>query len=460
MIYQWFVRNSIIIGISVFVVLWFGLYFIAGYKNYKTILLLWFVLTAVLSILNVLFLKKVIQPFERLIETIQSLHQPSDNKPQSLLQESLDEKFNQSLRNLIEKLQANYSNIVHQRNELEALLSSMVEGMIAVDNQGYVLRINRAARELFSIHNDEFNGKLLIEVVRNTDLQNFVQKLLTQKTTLEDKIVISKIQKTLQVHGSPLYDTQGMQFGVVLVLNDITRLEKLEKIRREFVSNVSHELKTPITSIRGYVETIREIGFEDREMTIKFLDTILKHTERLSAIIEDLLNLSRIERDEREIEKEEMDLIPILRNLVEELEPRLQKYQIQVEFKVPNQLICLGNKLLLRQAFFNLLDNAIKYAADGKKIVIQSQIQDQKIVLSFQDFGPGIDKKHHERIFERFYRLDVARSRNLGGTGLGLAIVKHVILAHHGNVTLESEVGKGTTFQIHLPIFTPNDQLT
>lgn len=451
MFHKYVLRNAVISGIAIFLALLIVHYIGHQFKSYKELIFVWVVVFTPLFLINYVTLKSIIKPLNHFFSTVLKLVPTVNEKQITDEEETLDKKLAKSVHFLTNQLQQDFAKIVQQRNELESLLAAMVEGMIAVDNDGYLIRVNRAARELFSIQENEVKGKLLIEVIRNSDLQQIVDRVLSKNQTIEEKITINKINRTLQVNGYPLYDADGRKFGALIVLYDITRLEKLERIRSEFVSNVSHELKTPITSIRGYVETLKENEITDKETLIKFLNIILKHAERLSIIIEDLLNLSRIEREGSEIKKEEIDIIPILLNVVDEYHIAITQNQLELQLKLPEKLICLGNQQLLHQAFSNLLDNAIKYAAEGKRLIIEAKSDENGIVISFQDFGPGIDEKHHERIFERFYRVDVGRSRALGGSGLGLAIVKHIILAHQGTVTLKSELGRGATFQIHLP---------
>ena len=239
-----------------------------------------------------------------------------------------------------------------------------------------------------------------------------------------------------------------------MVLNDVTRLKTLENIRRDFVANVSHELKTPITSIKGFLETLRDGAVIDPENTTKFLEIIIKHADRLSEIIEDLLSLSRIERDRErgEIVLEEGPIIPVLESVVRACAKRCAIKNIAIQLDFPGDIIARINTTLLEQAVVNLVDNAVKYSEPGSSVLIQAFKNDDRITIRVKDSGCGIPKEHLTRIFERFYRVDKARSRKVGGTGLGLSIVRHIVNAHGGEISVESSPGRGSAFSICLPV--------
>jgi two-component system phosphate regulon sensor histidine kinase PhoR len=266
-------------------------------------------------------------------------------------------------------------------------------------------------------------------------------------------VVHSDKERFLNGHGTVLRDPNEKQIGALIVLNDITRLRKLENIRREFVANVSHELRTPVTAIKGFVETLLDGKVEDSVEEERFLNIINKHTARLESIIEDLLNLSKIEReDERdEIILTEGEIIDVLSNAIEMCQDKADAKRIEIILFCPEDTIAKMDAQLLEQAMINLLDNAIKYSEQGSSISIKASQTEDELIIRVLDQGCGIDKKHLPRLFERFYRVDKARSRKLGGTGLGLAIVKHISQAHGGSVSVESIPGKGSTFRIHLP---------
>ena len=263
--------------------------------------------------------------------------------------------------------------------------------------------------------------------------------------------VIKKL--ILQVHGTTLLNHEEKRIGTVIVLDNVTHLRKLENIRKDFVANVSHELRTPITSIQGFVETLMEGTIDNKEEALRFLSIIAKHTERLSSIIDDLLSLSRIEQgaEENGISKEVCNIKDVLLNAVQSCILKADAGNIKLDLKCNDDLLLRINAPLIEQAVTNLIDNAIKYSGRDSVIYIKALRNNGDVIISVRDQGVGIKTEHLERIFERFYRIDKARSRKLGGTGLGLAIVKHISQVHGGYTTVESSFGKGSTFHIHLP---------
>jgi two-component system phosphate regulon sensor histidine kinase PhoR len=247
---------------------------------------------------------------------------------------------------------------------------------------------------------------------------------------------------------------QEKSIGAVIVLNDVTRLRRLETVRRDFVANVSHELRTPITLIKGFVETLQQGALDNREEAERFLNIMSKQVERLNAIIEDLLSLSRLEQgsEKSAIAKEKTPILHILESAIRDCERKSLKKNTSVQLNCANELEVTANSPLLNQAVLNLVDNALKYSEPGGKIEVKVLATETAIVIEVQDWGCGIDSAHLPRLFERFYRVDQARSRQLGGTGLGLAIVKHIAQAHGGSVSVNSTLGYGSRFSIHLPL--------
>jgi two-component system phosphate regulon sensor histidine kinase PhoR len=358
--------------------------------------------------------------------------------------------LNQMAHQLDEKIRVT----TEQRNELEAILSAMREGVLAVDSEERILALNKAAGSLLGIDIVTSKGHTIQEMIRNADLQRFLSKILTGQGPTEDEIILHGFEtKSIQASGNVLYDIDGRKIGAVVVLNDITRLRRLEDIRREFVANVSHELKTPITSIKGFIETLSEGAIDDKENARKFMEIIAQQADRLNAIIEDLLSLSRIEQEaERgEIPLTEENLGRILEAAILYYETRAGERNIRVTLNCSDEVRVKANSRLLEQAVGNLLDNAIKYSEPGGAVEVEIIKDENEIAIKVSDHGCGIAPEHIPRLFERFYRIDRARSRELGGTGLGLAIVKHIAQAHGGQVTVESTLGKGSTFTLHLP---------
>jgi two-component system phosphate regulon sensor histidine kinase PhoR len=359
------------------------------------------------------------------------------------------------MNEMAERLDARIRTEVRQLNEQEAVFSSMVEGIIVVDAAERITRLNRSAARLLEVEPGAVLAKSIQEVVRSTYLQEFVTKALAAAEPVEGDVVLRGEggDRFLQAHGTLLRDAAGNRIGAVIVLNDVTRLQRLESVRRDFVANVSHELKTPITSIKGFIETLRDGAIRKPGDAEKFLEIVAKQADRMNSIIDDLLLLSRVERDARE-EKVALESAPIkgvILEAVQVCEQKAHAKDIRISVNVPEGIAARINAALLEQAIINLVDNAIKYSEPGCPVSVDAEELKNEVVIRVHDKGCGIEPEHLSRIFERFYRVDKARSRKLGGTGLGLSIVKHIVQAHGGTITVESTPGAGSMFSIHLP---------
>jgi two-component system phosphate regulon sensor histidine kinase PhoR len=351
-------------------------------------------------------------------------------------------------------LQRRVTTLVRHNNEQNAVLAGMAEGVLAVDSQECIISVNRALSWMLGIDPAQAQGRRLQEVVRNADLSRIVSRALADIEPVEgDVLLLGDRERVMQAHGSALHDPEGRLIGAVIVLNDVTDFRRLEHIRRDFVANVSHELKTPVTSIKGFVETLLDGAMHDSVDSDRFLRIIAKQADRLHAIIEDLLALSKIEQSEEsdDVQLEPTPLFGILESAVATCQTAARDKEIAIKLSCPPEVTANVNSLLLEQAVVNLLDNAIKYSEPRHDVLIRVQPFDGETRINVIDRGSGIDNEHIARIFERFYRVDRARSRKMGGTGLGLAIVKHIVQAHRGRVTVESVPGAGSTFTIHLP---------
>jgi len=364
--------------------------------------------------------------------------------------DSLIEALNQMAGQLEDRL----NTIVRQKNELTAVLSSMTEGVMAVDMKERIISINKAAARIFETLPENLLNRSIPEVIRNPDLQKFINNALSSNKNLEEDITLYQGgERILYVHNTPLEDPDGQRRGILVVLNDVTHLRKLENMRKDFAANVSHEIKTPLTAIKGFVETLRsDEGVEPKE-TDRFLAIIEKHVNRLTAIVEDLMKLSKIEQqDEKsDIHLEESSVKNVILSAVQACREKADAKQITVDIVCPDDISLPLDSRLMTQAMVNLLDNAINYSSENGDIQISAFLHEKELRIRVQDHGIGIPKEHLSRLFERFYRVDKARSRELGGTGLGLAIVKHIAHAHGGRVLVESTLGKGSTFSVHLP---------
>ncbi|MEA2064623.1 MAG: ATP-binding protein [Gemmatimonadota bacterium] len=360
----------------------------------------------------------------------------------------------EGMNRMAARLDNRINTVQRQRNELEALLSSMNEGVLAVDTGERIINVNQAAGQLLEIDPAKAQGRSIQEAVRNSDLQRFVKEALASPKPVESEITLySGDERLLQANGTLLRGAGGQRTGILIVLNDVSRIKHLENIRREFVANVSHELKTPVTSIKGFVETLLDGAMRDPRSLERFLGIISKQAGRLEAIIDDILSLSRIEQEAEKIEiiLEEGPLADVLNAAVQYCSIKAEKKKIAIELECPADLSAKVNAQLLEQAVANLIDNAVKNSDPESTVQVEALRTDTELIIRVRDHGCGIEKEHLPRLFERFYRVDKARSRDLGGTGLGLAIVKHITQVHGGSIEVDSTPGQGSLFSIHLP---------
>jgi len=349
--------------------------------------------------------------------------------------------------------------IGRQGSQQEAVLGSMIEGVLAIDARQRIVSINRAAADLLGVNAAAVVRRPLQEVVRNADLRRFALLAIDCREPVEDNLLLRGIRdRTIRVRGTALRDQSG-EGGAVIVLNDVTDIHHLENVRRDFVANVSHELRTPIASIKGFVETLLDGAAEDPTDNRRFLEIVAKQADRLGAIIEDLLALSRIEQKEGtgDLPLEPALVSDVLAAVESDCQPRAADRAIRLLVKCDPQLEAALNAPLLEQALINLVDNAIKYSEPSRTIWMSAALETPPLaptclLFTVRDEGCGIETEHLPRLFERFYRVDKGRSRKLGGTGLGLSIVKHIVQAHGGTVAVESQPGVGSTFQIRLPV--------
>ncbi len=359
----------------------------------------------------------------------------------------------EALNHMAMQLEDRINTLKRQGQEQQAILSSMVEGVIAVDPEGRLITLNRAGARMLGISPQAVQDLNLYEVVKDPELKWFITRTLSATEPIEGEVVLKRDSgRILQAHGTSLRDDQGLAMGTLMVFHDITHLRRLESTRRDFVANVSHELKTPITSIKGFVETLLAGALKEPENAENFLRIIARQADRLNEIIDDLLTLSRIEQDaqRRQIFLSAGKLKGVLQAAVRVCEAKAAAKNITVSLACPDDLRAGINAPLLEQAVVNLIDNAIKYSEPGNSVQVEAQRAGTEVIVTIRDQGCGIAPEHLPRIFERFYRVDAARSRKEGGTGLGLAIVKHIAQAHGGRVTVESAPGKGSLFSLHL----------
>jgi two-component system phosphate regulon sensor histidine kinase PhoR len=423
-------------------------------KIYNKILISILMIAVIAAGLSLVISRKISQPIERMRDTAQRFASGELDLRVPVPKQIELAELADALNKMARQLQRRFETITKQRNESEAILSSMVEGVLAVDSNSHIVSVNQAAANFLDIDAQKTQGRNIEEAIRNPDLQKYVQDILSQAEPGETDIVLSgPPERIIRLDGAALTDTHGDRSGAVIVLSDMTRIRRLENLRRDFVANVSHELRTPITSIKGFVETLQEGAITEPKEAERFLRIIARHSDRLNAIVEDLLTLSSLEEgsEQRKIAFEKKPVRSVLESVLELSSVKAEEKNITVYLDCDKAIHARMNAALLEQAVLNLVDNAVKYSEPGGQIQIQVQKEDGMVTISVRDDGCGIAKKYHERIFERFYVVDKSRSRKLGGTGLGLAIVKHIAVVHGGKVTVESKFGQGSMFNIYLP---------
>ncbi|MBA3029785.1 MAG: HAMP domain-containing protein [Desulfobacteraceae bacterium] len=360
----------------------------------------------------------------------------------------------EAMNEMAKELEKRIHTIIHQKNELETVLASMVEGVMAIDPAERVLSMNASAAKMFELDPEESCGRNIQELIRNSAFQKFIIKALVNLEILQEDITFyAGEERILSVRNSPLHDPGNHVTGTLVVIDDVTKLRRLENMRKDFVANASHEIRTPLTTIKGFVETLYHDPSIEPDQSKRFLEIILRHVDRLNAIIEDLLSLSKIEREKEneEIAFSKDDVVDILHTAITICQGKADEKNIHIDFHASEVLPALMDKTLLEQALVNILDNAVNYSHENSTIEVEAEGVEADIMIRIRDHGIGIPKEHLPRLFERFYRVDKARSRKLGGTGLGLAIVKHIMEAHKGTVSAVSTPGKGSEFTLQFP---------
>ena len=363
----------------------------------------------------------------------------------------LGESLNLMAKKLDDRMRITYI----EKNENDAILSSMNEGVIATNQLNEVIKINDSCLKVFNIKNTVI-GVDIRNVIDNKDFLDFYNQIINIKSPQKIETTIYNVnRKTILCYGTALKDKYENIIGNVIILNDITKLKSLEKIRKEFVANVSHELKTPLTALQGYIETLRDV--KDEKEKNQFIEILEKHALRMNWIINDLLELSRLEESSKNsILKKDINILNLINDTVNHSENLISKKQIDVSIKCIRNLSFNLNERLMQEALSNLLQNAIQYSNPKSSIIIKSFLEKNNLNISVQDFGIGIEKNQISDIFKRFYRVDKSRSKETGGTGLGLSIIKHIVGVHNGEIKVDSELGKGSKFTLIIPFSQSN----
>ncbi|MBO1514251.1 two-component system histidine kinase PnpS [Metabacillus bambusae] len=370
-------------------------------------------------------------------------------------EEHIDESgmLSQSINILARNLQDMTRAQEMQQDRLQTLIENMGSGLILIDGRGYINLVNRAYKELFDVDSAEFLYQLYYDAFTHKEIIELVEEIFMTEVKVRKQLHLPlKIERRhFEVYGAPIIGTNDEWKGIVLVFHDITELKKLEQMRKDFVANVSHELKTPITSIKGFSETLLDGALNDKQTAEYFLSIILKESDRLQSLIQDLLDLSKIEQQGFQLSIQPCDVKELLEDICVILEGKSKEKEVGLSLSIPDGLLLIeGDLYRLKQIFINLINNALTYTPKGGVVQVTVEKHEQYLLIVVSDTGIGIKTEEIPRIFERFYRVDRARSRNSGGTGLGLAIVKHLVEAHKGQISVSSKLGEGTSFTVKL----------
>jgi two-component system, OmpR family, phosphate regulon sensor histidine kinase PhoR len=361
-----------------------------------------------------------------------------------------------SLNRTAARLDRTIHTLTEERNLSSAILGSMVEGVAVVNGSERLVFANPGFAEILGLDVPPTSGSALVEVVRQTELLEAVRQVLRGQPRVQSEIVTGTLRQhyfAITVAAVRAGDTTG----AVVVLHDITELRKLERVRRDFVANVSHEFRTPLTAIQGFAETLLAGAIDDSQNRTRFLEIILEHSRRLARLTEDLLVLSKMDAERLELEIRRLSVSQLIESCLETAQRRAAEKDLRISVNTPHRLPDIaGDRRRLAEVLQNLLDNAIQYTLPGGQIMLSAEEGDAEVVVTVSDTGIGIPQADQPRIFERFYRVDVARSREAGGTGLGLAIAKHLVEVHGGRLWVDSEVGQGSQFHFSVPLFDPN----
>ncbi|WP_408007165.1 two-component system histidine kinase PnpS [Pseudalkalibacillus sp. A8] len=337
-----------------------------------------------------------------------------------------------------------------EQERMSTVIENMDSGLLLIDSKGYINLMNRAYKTIFGIDSDVWNDKLYHEIMPNQDVIDLVDETFLTESTVRKQVTLSIgiDRKHFHITCVPILGHKDKIKGIVLVFHDITELKNLEQMRKDFVANVSHELRTPVTSLKGFAETLLDGAMESKELREKFLTIIWKESDRLQNLIQDLLEFTKMEQSNFQLNWQTINLETIVNDTVTLLEPRAEEKQIKVSVELEGELRIEGDSARIKQILINLLNNALSYTPNGGTVWITGRDDHEKVYLEVKDTGIGINEDEIPRVFERFYRVDKARTRNSGGTGLGLAIVKHLVEAHKGQVKVTSKRDVGTTFTL------------
>jgi len=401
--------------------------------------------------ISLLLGKKITKPIEKLNEFAKEITKGNyKTRAEVYGSDEIGELAN-TLNHMAETIKEKINLLSEERTKLKTILANMNSGIIMINKNGRIELLNPAAEKLLTHSKDSCTGMHYTSAVKSSKLISLISEAFKKNEIIEEKETINN-KKTFEITVIPLKNQRKKTAGLIVVLHDITKISKLEKIRRDFVANASHELRTPVTSIKGFAETLLDGAMYDHKACREFIEIINREADRLIRLINELLELSKIEAKEVKLSFKPMDIRMLVSESVKRMEKQFTEAELTVEVKLPkNEVIVNIDKELIEQVLFNLMDNAIKYTPKGGRIEIEAADKEHDVIVWVRDTGIGIPPKDIDRIFERFYRVDKARSRKAGGTGLGLSIVKHIIDVHGGMVGVNSTLGKGSEFFFTLP---------
>lgn len=401
------------------------------------------------------FARRFTDPLIKMTENAEAIAQGDYHRRITIKQQneigSLAKAFNSMARNSSQRMEE----ITADRNRYATIFAGMVEGVISIDEHQKIIHINRTAAELLELSATQCINKSIWEELRITEISQALEQAMAKKNVVKIQMRRSTdhLDQVVDIHIAVLCDNADHSIGAVIVLNDISELDHLMRIRQDFVANASHELKSPITVIRGLTETILDDDEMDPATQHRFIEKIHNQSHRLSSLVSDLLTISRLESNQDEQHFQSINYLNIIKKSIKAIEVSCQEKELSVTINLPKKNIhLLGDEQGISQLVDNLLDNAVKYTPLGGSLLIQLEVHELTSTLRIQDSGVGISPQYQHRIFERFYRVDKARSRELGGTGLGLSIVKNIAEQHGGSVSVSSQPGQGATFKVELPL--------
>ncbi|WP_163538137.1 HAMP domain-containing sensor histidine kinase [Gracilibacillus sp. YIM 98692] len=443
----------IFIVISVFLLI--GLMVISLVANEEQIFILFSLLIGLIIVLVLIYhmFENYVRPIRAASNVTNELVKGNYNVRTYVKPYGEAQKLSNSINVLARNLQEMSIQEKMQGSQWKTVINNMESGLMLIDERGYVHLVNRKFIHMFGNKSVQYIGYLYYDVLTQTSIHKVVQEtfLYEEKMTGAITTIINGNKHYIEVVGAPVFNDLRELKGAVLVFHDITELKRVEEMRKDFVANVSHELKTPVTSIRGFAETLLDGAMEDKGLTEEFLHIILKESTRLQALVDDLLELSKLEKEEMKLAQKLIHVDSWIQSIIRLVEQQAQKKSISFQPNIESGVTFNGDPDRLQQVLLNLLYNAISYTSEDGTVGLSLQENSEEVEIKVSDTGIGIPDDAKQRIFERFYRVDRARSRNTGGTGLGLAIVKHIVEAHKGSITVESEVDEGSTFIVKVP---------